>query len=149
MKVSLTTVNGENWEDVVSLNVADSQKSYVSPNVYSLAEAHYRTHCQPRAVYADNEVVGFLMYAGLEPIEAPTEYEIFRFMIDARHQGKGIGRQALALALDEIRSLPGVESILICYVPSNPVAKGFYGSFGFIETGLDEHGEMMAILKID
>ena len=87
------------------------------------------------------------MYAGLEPLDDPKEYEIFRFMVDSKFQGRGIGRLALSLALDEIRSLKGVETILICYVPSNPIAKDFYASFGFVETGLDEHGEMMAEIQ--
>ena len=148
MNVSLRLVTNENWEVVASLKVSESQTQYVSTNAFSLAEASYRTHCQPRAIYLEENVVGLLMYAGLEPLNAPREYEIFRFMIDSKHQGKGIGRMGLSLALDEIRSLKGVESILICYVPSNPIAKGFYSSFGFVETGLDDHGEMMAEIQI-
>jgi diamine N-acetyltransferase len=146
LNVSLRPVTEQNWEAVVRLKVEESQNDYVSPNVFSLAEASYRTHCQPRAVYLEEEVVGFLMYAALEPLDAPKEYEIFRFMIDGPKQGKGIGRRALELAVAEIRSYPELESILICYVPSNPVAKNFYASFGFEETGLDDHGEMMAVI---
>jgi diamine N-acetyltransferase len=148
VNVSLRLVTNKNWEQVASLKVSESQTQYVSTNAYSLAEASYRTHCQPRAIYLEEDVVGFLMYAGLEPLKAPKEVEIFRLMIDFEHQGKGIGRMGLSLALDEIRSLKGVESILICYVPSNPIAKGFYSSFGFVETGLDDHGEMMAEIQI-
>ena len=146
MNVSLRPVTEQNWETVIRIKVDESQTDYVSPNVFSLAEASYRTHCQPRAVYLDEEVVGFLMYAGLEPLDASKEYEIFRFMIDEPQQGKGIGRKALELAIAEIRRFSGLESILICYVPSNPVAKDFYASFGFVETGLDDHGEMMAAI---
>ena len=148
MNISLRLVTNENWEQVASLKVNESQSQYVSTNAYSLAEASFRTHCQPRAIYLEEDAVGFLMYAGLEPLNASKEYEIFRLMIDSRHQGKGVGRIGLSLALDEIRSLKGVESILICYVPSNPIAKGFYSSFGFVETGLDDHGEMMAEIQI-
>ena len=146
MNVSIRPVTDRNWEDVVKLKVTESQTEYVSDNVYSLAEASYRTHCQPRAVYFEQEVVGFVMYAALEPIDAPKEYEIFRFMIDGTQQGKGFGRKALELTIAEIRNHPGLESILICYVPSNPIAKDFYGSFGFVETELDDHGEMMAVI---
>ncbi|MFT7685847.1 MAG: ribosomal protein S18 acetylase RimI-like enzyme [Candidatus Azotimanducaceae bacterium] len=58
-------------------------------------------------------------------------------MIDSKFQGQGIGRAGLILVMDEIRLLRGIESMLICYMPSNPVAKGFYYSLGFIETGID------------
>ena len=130
-------MNSNNWQAISSLSVYDAQTDYVAPNVYSLAEASFRTHCQPRAIYLDEKPVGFLMYAGLEPIDHSTEYEIFRFMVDAASQNQGVGRRAMELIL-----------ILICYVPANPVAKTFYLSFGFIETGLDDHGEMMAEIKL-
>ena len=148
MNVTIRTVDLDNWESVASLKVDDTQTQYVSSNAYSLAEASYRTHCQPRAIYLDDEAVGFAMYAGLEPLDESTEFEIFRLMVDAEQQGKGIGRIALQLLLDEIRSLKGAESILICYVPTNPIAKDFYASFGFVETGLDDHGEMMAEINL-
>jgi diamine N-acetyltransferase len=148
MNVAIKEITLENWESIADLKVDESQTKYVSSNAYSLAEASYRTHCQPRAIYLGQEAVGFLMYAGLEPLHDPTEYEIFRFMVASKYQGRGIGRLALKLVLDEIRSLKGIESILICYVPSNPIAKDFYASFGFVETGLDDHGEMMAEIKL-
>ncbi|MFB6365311.1 GNAT family N-acetyltransferase [Paenibacillus elgii] len=64
-------------------------------------------------------------------------------------QNKGIGRKALLLALDEIRQTDGLEEIEICYNPNNPVAKDFYASFGFVDVGMDEDGDVMiAIIKI-
>ena len=128
MNVSIKDITLENWECITDLKVDESQTKYVSSNAYSLAEASYRTHCQPRAIYLGEKAVGFLMYAGLEPLHDPTEYEIFRFMVASKYQGKGIGRLALKLVLDEIKSLKDIETILICYVPSNPIAKDFYSN---------------------
>ena len=73
---------------------------------------------------------------------------IYRFMIDRRHQGKGYGRAALVLALDEIRALPHVRKVSISYMPDNATAKAFYASLGFVEVGLDEDGEMIAELAV-
>lgn len=55
------------------------------------------------------------------------------------------GRSALA----QIRDTPGLAEIEICYNPRNPVAGAFYGSFGFVETGMDDDGEdMLAVLPV-
>jgi hypothetical protein len=40
-----------------------------------------------------------------------------------------------------------VRSIWICSWPNNPDARDFYASFGFVETELDEDGEMYAQIK--
>ena len=88
------------------------------------------------------------MYDVPEVEDEPREASIYRFMIDKEHQGKGYGRAALTKALDEIRAIPGIGKISICYMPDNPVAKPFYASFGFVEVGLDEDGEMIAELEL-
>jgi diamine N-acetyltransferase len=74
---------------------------------------------------------------------------IWRFMVDQNFQNKGIGRKALNLALNEIKSLNKLREIEICYNPQNPVAKDFYSSFGFNEVGMDEDNEdMIAIIRL-
>ena len=69
-------------------------------------------------------------------------------MIDRKHQGKGYGRAALGKALDEIRAIPKIRKVSISYMPDNPVAKPFYASFGFVEVGKDEDGEIIAELAL-
>lgn len=64
-------------------------------------------------------------------------------MVDQTHQRKGIGRQAMTMALQEIQQDLELSCIEICYNPNNPVAKDFYASFGFIEVGMDPNGEDM------
>ncbi len=81
--------------------------------------------------------------------ETPEKVSIWRFMVDQRYQKAGIGRAALNLALNEIKTSDKVKEIEICYDPENPVAKDFYSSFGFQEVGLDEDGEdMLAVIKL-
>ena len=91
--------------------------------------------------------VGFLMY-DVSDEGKKREASIYRFMIDRRHQGKGYGRAALVLALEEIRAIPKVRKVSISYMPDNKVAKAFYASLGFVEAGVDEDGEMMAELAL-
>jgi diamine N-acetyltransferase len=146
--VRLAEVTAANWEAVADLELDADQEDLVASNVYSLAESKFDPDACPRAVYAGKRVVGFLMYDVSRGKGKSHKASIYRFMIDRRHQGKGYGRAALAQALDEIRQIPRIKKVSIAYMPDNPVAKPFYASFGFVEVGLDEDGEMIAELKL-
>jgi diamine N-acetyltransferase len=146
--VRLAEVTADNWEAVADLEVAPEQEDLVASNVYSLAEARFDPDACPRAIYTGKRVVGFLMYDVSRTRGKSLKASIYRFMIDRRHQRKGYGRAALSNALDEIRAIPGIKKVSISYMPNNPVAKPFYGSFGFVEVGLDEDGEMIAELAL-
>ena len=147
-EVELKDVTAENRKAVAALELDPAQEDLVASNAESLAEARFDRDARPRVVYAGGCVVGFLMYDAGAADEGPREAVIYRLMIDRRHQGKGYGRAALARALDEIRAIPRVRRVSISYMPDNPVAKPFYGSFGFVEVGLDEDGEMLAELEL-
>jgi diamine N-acetyltransferase len=144
MTVTLHEVTRDNFYAVGELDLLPEQRGLVASNLYSLAEWKFRPDACPRAVYSDGQLAGFLMYAQDE--EAPGDIEIFRLMVDWRYQRRGIGREALRLALAEIRCLPGAERVLICYRPDNAVARRLYAGFGFVETGMDGQGEMVAVL---
>jgi diamine N-acetyltransferase len=146
--VRLAEVTADNWQAVADLELAPDQEELVASNVWSLAESKFDPGARPRAIYAGKRVVGFLMY-DVSPSKKKKALEalIYRFMIDRKHQGEGYGRAALGEALDEIRAIPGIRKVSISYMPDNPVAKPFYGSFGFVEVGQDEDGEMIAELK--
>ena len=145
MSVSLREISKENYEQVLDLELTDAQQGHLSSNARSLVESHYHPEAlYARAIYHDEEVVGFLMWA----IDLPDEALIFRFMVDVNWQKKGIGRKALALAIKSMREHPGVGEIEICYHPDNTVARKLYLDLGFEEK--DMSGEdMMAGLKAD
>ena len=146
--VELRDVTAENRQAVAGLELDRDQQDLVASNAESLAEARSDPDARPRAVYAGERLVGFLMYDPGRTGDDPREALIYRFMIDRKFQGKGYGRAALTKALDEIRGIPGVTRIFISYMPDNPVAKPFYASFGFREVGTDEDGEMIAELVL-
>jgi diamine N-acetyltransferase len=147
-KIKLKDVTARNWRAVARLKLAEGQEDLVASNLYSIAQSKFDPNARPRAVYAGSELVGFLMYDVWETKQKTREASIYRFMIDRRHQGKGYGRAALARALDEIKAVPAVRKVSIGYMPDNPVAKPFYASFGFVEVGRDEDGEINAELKL-
>jgi diamine N-acetyltransferase len=146
--IELRDVTADNWQAVVSLELDPGQEDLVASNAESLDEARSDPDARPRAVYAGERLVGFLMYDAGQPDDDPREALIYRFMIDRGSQGEGYGRAALTKALDEIRAIPKVSKIFIGYMPDNPVAKPFYASFGFVEVGTDEDGEMIAELVL-
>ncbi|MDR5885017.1 GNAT family N-acetyltransferase [Vreelandella janggokensis] len=148
MGVRLKNVTRENFETVISLELAASQKGYVACNLYSIAESSIHPTYQPRVIYCGEEVVGFLMYESFHHDHQPPAYNIFRLMVDRRHQGRGIGHRAMQCVLEEIRAHGPFERILICYVSTNQVAREFYASLGFQETGLSKvTGEAIAEIQ--
>ncbi|MEJ0075686.1 MAG: GNAT family N-acetyltransferase [Alphaproteobacteria bacterium] len=147
-KVRLEDVTVRNWRAVARLKLAPDQQGLVASNLYSIAQSKFDPNAHPRAVYAGDKPVGFLMYDVRETKDQTREASIYRFMIDRNHQGKGYGRAALTQALAEIRAVPGIRKISIGYMPENPVAKPFYASFGFVEAGKDDDGEIIAELTL-
>jgi len=148
MDIALKDVTRENFDAIIALKVTESQRGYVADNLYSIAESKLHPTYQPRAVYCDEEIVGFLMYESFDHDDKPPAYNIFRLMVDQHHQGRGIGHRAMQCVLDEIRAKGPFERIAICYVTTNQVARDFYASLGFLETGLSEEtGEAIAEIR--
>ncbi|GEK75575.1 N-acetyltransferase [Pseudoalteromonas atlantica] len=145
MNITLENVTSSNYEAVCDLDVTDEQQDYVASNIWSLLESHYCHGHTCRAIYQNDKPAGFLMWVS----ETPAKVSVWRFMLDQGFQKAGIGRAALNLALNEIKSSDKVKEIEICYDPENPVAKGFYSSFGFQEVWLDKDGEdILAVIKL-
>lgn len=150
MDVTLKPVTARNFAKVGQLDVAESQRGYIASNLYSIAESKFYNSFRPRAIYREDQPVGFLMYELIESGHRPGECDIFRFMIDQHFQGLGLGRLAMVQVLAEIRAIEAVGRITICYVATNTRARAFYGSFGFREVGKDPHsGEMVAEIRLD
>ena len=142
--VSLRDVTKANVRDVIALEVAQEQSSYVATNAKSIAEAHFEPKAWFRAIGAGDDLVGFAMVYR-DPIAGI--FYIWRFMIDARHQGQGYGRRAMELLLDEARA-DGAREITLSVVPGERSALDFYRRLGFEETGKIEHGELELRLSL-
>ena len=158
--IHLEKLTYENFNDVFELSVKKAQYPYVADNCYSVAEAYVTVsnggHVFPFAIYNDKRLVGFIQLAYGENADqdevsvAKDNYEIWRFMIDKRYQGRGYGKAALKLALDFIRTWPcgKAEYCWISYEPENETAKKLYASFGFEETGETDGEEVVAVMKL-
>jgi diamine N-acetyltransferase len=144
--IILREITRENIDEVLALNVDDNQKSYVSTNAESLAQAYvYSDTAYPFAVYDDDIIVGFIM---MGYYEAKEYYTLWKLMIDKRYQNRGYGKEALKLGIRFLRERFEVSEIYTGVVPENTTAKNLYKSVGFKETGLIELGmeEMRLVL---
>ena len=142
MEIELRSITKNNWQEIAVLKLAESQKDFVFDNSYSIAESFYCDNAIAKGVFLEGKAVGFIMYESLLSDGKPDEVEILRFMIDAQHQGKGIGRKAFELALEDIRKTKKPIRIHICFTKENTAANALYSSFGFVENGIDEHGQI-------
>ena len=147
MQIQLRPVTRENYADVIELRLLDHQCDYVASNAASIAQASFYPEMHTRAIYAGDELVGFLLYVDREQEGKRGEFGVWRMMIDIRHQGKGYGRKAMQVALDEIRARGGVRKIWIAYQADNTIARDLYASLGFVETETDEDDEVYAVLE--
>ena len=143
--VSLRPVDDDNVQAVIDLSVADDQHEFVAPNVKSLAQAFATTKVWVRAVYAEDVPVGFVM---LSDDDEKPRYYLWRFMIDAKHQRQGIGREAMGLVHEYVRSRPGGDRIYLSYVPEDGGPEEFYKSLGYEDTGVEHDGELEAVLHL-
>lgn len=140
--VTLREVTKETVRTILRLKVAPEQQGFVANNAISISEAYFTPQAWFRAIYADETPVGFLMLYD-EP-EGPegTVYYLWRFMIDARYQKMGFGRQALRLLIDHVRTRPNATELLLSYVPEAGGPQAFYESLGFAHTGKEHDGEL-------
>lgn len=72
-------------------------------------------------------------------------YDLSQLFIDKHYQGKGYGKKATQMILDEMRADGKYNKVVLCYVKGNESAKKLYESFGFSETERDEDEIVMEL----
>ncbi len=144
-EVTLRELTRDNFRAVLALQVKPGQEKFVAANVRSIAQAHFIAESWPRAVYAGETPVGFVLLYD-SPDEG--EYYLWRFMMDGRYQGRGYGRRALELLVEYVRSRPGAAELRTSCVPGEGGPEGFYLACGFEPTGEERHGERVLRLAL-
>lgn len=158
--MELRKITFENMNELAALIVHEEQRDFVAPNLMSLAEAYVAVssggHAYPFGLYEGNEPVGFVMFGcgslddPDEPAVAKGNYCLWRFMIDWKHQGRGLGKAALRASLDYLAARPWgpAESVWLSYEPENQAARALYHKFGFEENGQMCGNEIVAVRKL-
>jgi diamine N-acetyltransferase len=131
-KVTLRKITGKTVRAICNLHVSEEQKNLVAPNAVSIAQAYFAKTAWFRAIYADDTSVGFVMLA-----EVPKrgQHYLWRFMIDAKYQGKGYGRRALDLVIKHVKKDPKARALYLSVVRAKGSAEVLYKNFGFEFTG--------------
>jgi len=144
--VELKEITNETLRPILKLDVRPDQQGYVAPNAVSISEAYFnRKEAWFRGIYAEGEPVGFVMLS-LNP--GKGEYWVWRYMVDAKHQGKGYGKVAMAHVLDFVRTQPDAKQLFLSHVKGNEPTAAFYKSLGFRYTGKEEDGELVMAIDL-
>ncbi|HUF01711.1 MAG TPA: GNAT family N-acetyltransferase [Gaiellaceae bacterium] len=143
--VTLREITADTVRQVTALDVTPEQRGLVASNAVSIAQAYFEPKAWFRAVAAGDELVGFVM---VYRERAASTFHVWRFMVDARHQGRGYGRRAMELLIEEARS-DGATEVTLSVVPGDGSALDFYAGLGFEETGEIDDGEVAMRLPLD
>jgi len=158
MPISLEPITSTNWVTCIELRPTTYQqeRGFVSPNVLSLAQAYAERWWIPTAVYAQQTMVGFILYGCWPAAPIAAEYgrreaglhHILRMMIDQQYQGQGYGHAAMHTLIAHIRAQPDARAIELNYDVDNSVAARLYARLGFEPTGEVDEGEIRARLVL-
>ena len=103
----------------------------MADNLYSIAQIGLEPAGWCRAVYLEGRPVGF--FSVKDRANGKRKY-IWRFMIDARYQGAGIGRRLMGQLLDALFADHAVELVELTVVREPGGPEPFYRKCGFRAT---------------
>ena len=137
MSIYLKDIDENNLLECVLLSTNKDGKNYVfeefvASNAFSIAQSKVQKGWTVKAIYDDDLMIGFAMYGYCYEYDF---YEICRFMIDHKYQGKGYGRRALVKIIEEMKENEECKDIYISFDPKNNIARSLYESLGFKDTG--------------
>ena len=146
-KVSLREITAETVIQICKLSdtLSDAQKKMVAPNAVSIAQAHFNKFAWFRAVYADEEPIGFIM---LNDNLEESDYFLWRFMIAGPYQHKGIGKRAIELLIEYVRTRPNAKQLGVSCGEGEASPEQFYEKLGFKRTGEKEGDEVILSLEL-
>lgn len=138
--LNLRPITKENLIPVTDLEMEDSQKGFVEDNLFSIAECYLYKEFIPKAIYDDEELIGFVLYYFVEgdpDVEGTPDYVfLHRIMVDKTKQGKGYGVGSLELCVEEFKKeFPSIGCVELIHYPDNHRAAAVYEKAGFKLTG--------------
>jgi putative membrane protein len=137
-RVTLREITEANIDWVGEVRVVGEQRFHVASIAKTFWQSRGRDDFWMRAIFAGDDPVGFACV-----VDRGEEAYIARLLVDYRHQGRGYGKEAIRLLLDEVRRNPACNRVTLSHVPSNAAVARLYERFGFRHTGVvDEDGEV-------
>lgn len=154
MNLRLIEVTEDNFFPVIHLKSQIEQEKkfqlfekWVGSNAFFIAFASIKGWIS-RAIYDGETLIGYTTY-GLD--KSSNRYEMVSFMLGHQYQGKGYGKKALSLVIDEMIERFNCKEIYLTVIPENENAIRVYKALGFEPTGEIEkafHDEHVYCLKV-
>ena len=136
--IDLRPITPDNHIEARKIAVHPQQERFVASIDKSLADAYVWKDAMVRIAFENDQPVGYIVVFPFDD-GGQRIVNIVRIMIDARFQGRGLGRELLDRTLDWIGTLtPNVDLIRISTLPDNEIALGLYGRAGFTERGIED-----------
>jgi diamine N-acetyltransferase len=138
--LTLTDVTAANWRDVADLAPRDDQRDFVPALAarYLLLGLHEGVwHCL--GAFEGDTAVAHVMWA----IDEDGTRWIGGLLVDAHHQGRGVGRRVVELLVELLRADPACGRIRISHHPDNEASRALFASLGFASTGEIEDDELI------
>ncbi len=138
MVIELVRITPDNHKAIRALEVRPDQSHLVAGVDASLADAYVWEGALFRGACEDDVPVGYVMVYPFDR-DGQRIVNIVRLMVDAAHQGRGVGRAVLNETLSWISAFsPRPDALRISTLPENEVALGLYLSSGFEIRGTEE-----------
>ncbi len=147
---SVRPVDAGNLEAVLKLRVAAGQTRMVATAERSLAQVAYEPAGRAVAMFEGDEPVGMMLLfdARLDKTKPAPQLVVWRLLVDAQHQRRGLGRQAMQWVLEEARRI-GLAEVGLSHAQEPGHAGPFYEKLGFRYTGEVDDDELKMILVLD
>ena len=118
-----------------ALSLREDQRRFLDSPLGIIARGYaYRAQrARVLAVTDEGTAVGLLLVKDMD--EEPACYDLQQFMIDGRFQGRGYGRAALGLLLDDLRRERKYAQVEVCVHRDNDAALALFMGAGFEDTG--------------
>ena len=135
----------------LSETLSPAQRHMLADNVRSIAEAHFSESAWMRAIYADENPIGFIMtHTGSDyddGIDCPGVF-MWRFMIAKPFQVKGYGKRALEKLIQHLKAM-GIPLLYTSCGQGEGSPEDFYRRLGFLPTGDYYDNEIELVLDVN
>jgi len=136
--ITLQPINETNYMEAAALKLCDTQRDFVAsaPMILARAYAYRDQNAFCWGIYGDEQVIGLAMIHDM--VEEPACYHLCELLIDADHQNKGYGYQALQLILSLCRRERRFNRVEVCVKKANTAAIHVYEKAGFTDYGYQD-----------
>ncbi len=152
MSIKIKKLKKEDWNKIIELSVSYNQSNMIETSMQCFNDAKNKAYGMEwnfYGIYLDNAIIGFGMHGINHFKYLPISHVwLDRFMIDQKYQGKGYGKQALVLIIDQMFSNYECKKILLSVHEDNINAIELYKKVGFQKSIFkDPKGERIMIIK--